>query len=127
MTDLASRQSIPPARDSYESIVRELERAELQARERRLSAQSEADRIRAAAQATAGDISASVPARITAALAELRAQHVAAADAEVAVADARLDAASTPSGQEAEYPVADAAVELLVAAVLAEPTAKRPD
>ena len=127
MTDLASRQSIPPARDSYESIVRELERAELQARERRLSAQSEADRIRAAAHVTAGEISASVPERITTALAELRAQHVVAADAEVAEAGANLDAPAAPSGEEAEYPVADAAVELLVAAVLAEPTAKPRD
>ena len=123
MTDLESRQAILPAQDSYASIVHELERVELQARERRLTAESEADRIRAESHATAAEIAAGVPGRVTVALAKLRAQHVDAADAEVAEVTARLDTASVPSGLEPEFRVADAAVELLVAAVLAEPTA----
>ena len=123
MTETASRQVILPARDSYGTIVQELERVELEARERRLTAASEADRIRTAALATAGEITASVPGRVTEALAKLRARHVDAAEAEVAAINARLDAAPVPSGRAPASPVADPAVELLVAAVLAEPTA----
>ena len=121
MTELARRRAIAPSADSYESIVGALERVELEARERRLTAQSEADRIRLAAQATAADLAAGVPARIGAALAELRAGHLAAADAEVDAMEERLvagDGSSERAGAVA--PITEAAVELLVAAVLAE-------
>jgi hypothetical protein len=47
----------PAGRDSpYESIVGELERVELAARERRLSAETEAERVRAAATSAVADI-----------------------------------------------------------------------
>jgi hypothetical protein len=124
MTENASRQAILPARDSYGSIVHELERVELEARERRLTAASEADRIRTAALATAGEITAGVPERVAAALAKLRARQVDAAEVEVATINAHLDSAPARSGPGPALPVADAAVDLLVAAVLAEPTAK---
>jgi len=117
----------------YESIVGELERVELAARERRLTAETEAEEIRAAAAVAVADIEAGVPARITARLAELRAGYLDRAAAEVAAADREL-AACAPAGAPAG-PVAAAeavggepdpaalepAVELLVAAVLAEP------
>jgi hypothetical protein len=124
MTENASRQAILPARDSYGSIVHELERVELEARERRLTAASEADRIRTAALATAGEITAGVPERVAAALAKLRARQVDAAEVEVAAINAHLDSAPARSRPGPALPVADAAVDLLVAAVLAEPTAK---
>ena len=112
----------PAGRDSaYESIVGELERVELAARERRLSAETEAERIRASATATVAEIESAVPARMTAALAELRAGYLARAAAEVASVERELalrDDADTPEAPPAGLA---AAVDLLVAAVLAEP------
>lgn len=114
MTERARRQDFAPAGDSYDAIVGALERVEVEARERRLTAQSEADRIRAAAHTTAVGIAAGVPAQITAALAEQRARHLDLASAEVATVEARLAA------DRSVATVTDAAVDLLVAAVLAE-------
>lgn len=112
----------PAGRDSaYESIVGELERVELAARERRLSAETEAERIRTTAAATVADIESAVPARVTGALDRLRAGYLARAAAEVASVERELalhDDAATPDTPPAGFA---AAVDLLVAAVLAEP------
>lgn len=123
MTELAHRQTHAPDDESYAAIVGELEQVERHARERRLAAESEADRLRAAAAAAAAEITAGVPARIAAALADLRARHLAEAEAEVAAIEGRLAADGGPGGgpPDGESPVVtDAAVELLVGAVLAE-------
>lgn len=119
MTELARRQMHAPDAASYAAIVGELEQVERDARERRLAAESEAERIRAAASKTAAGIAASVPAQIAAALAELRSRHLAAAEVEVAAIEARLLADHVVAGAEPDR-VTDAAVDLLVAAVLAE-------
>lgn len=126
MTELARRQVTASAEHSYASIVDALERVELEARERRLTAQSDADRIRATAASTANRLAADVPAKITAALSELRARHLDAAAAEVAAVEERLAtdravAESEPSRNTgAAGGITDAAVDLLVATVLAE-------
>jgi hypothetical protein len=126
MTELARRQVTASTEHSYASIVDALERVELDARERRLTAQSEADRIRAAAASTAAGIAAGVPAKIAAALAGLRTRHLDAAAAEVAGVEERLAAdrvvAETESPRDAApvRTVPDAALDVLVAAVLAE-------
>jgi hypothetical protein len=126
MTELARRQLSASSEHSYEPIVDALERVELDARERRLTAQSEADRIRAGAASTAAGLAGGVPARIAAALSELRARHLDAAAAEVAVVEERLladrvVAESESSPNAAGVPtVTDAALDVLVAAVLAE-------
>jgi hypothetical protein len=123
MTELAHRQTNAPDGESYAAIVGELEQVERDARERRLAAESEAERLRAAAAATAAEITAGIPDRIAAALADLRARHLAEAESEVATIEQRL---VTDGIAEAEEPdggsptVTDAAVELLVGAVLAE-------
>lgn len=123
MTELAHRQTHAPENESYAAIVGELEQVERDARERRLAAESEAERIRAEAAAAAAEITAGVPARIASALADLRARHLAEAEAEVSAIEQRLAADGRPGGGiPAGGPptVTDAAVELLVGAVLAE-------
>lgn len=131
MTELAHRQTHAPDDDSYATIVGELEQVERDARERRLAAESEAERIRAAAAKSAAEIAAGVPAQVTAALADLRARHLAEAEAEVSAIEERLRADGVATGRESganegsetgDGPahVADAAVDLLVSAVLAE-------
>ncbi|OGO54144.1 MAG: hypothetical protein A2Z32_10425 [Chloroflexi bacterium RBG_16_69_14] len=108
-------------RDSpYESIVGELERVELAARERRLFAETEAERVRAAATSAVADIESAVPARVTAALAELRAGYLDRAAAEVASVERELAPCDEPAAPDAPPPGLAAAVDLLVAAVLAE-------
>ena len=112
----------PAGRDSpYESIVGKLERVELAARERRLTAESEAERVGAAAAATVTEIESAVPARVASALAELRAGYLERAAAEVASIERALLARDEPVASEAGRPNLDAAVGLVVAAVLAEP------
>lgn len=100
-----------------------LERAELAARERRLTASAEADRILAAADERVVAVEAAIPGRIQAALDGLRAAHDERAAAEVRVIDEELRAleAATPRGGSDR--ASAAAVDLVVAAVLGE----RPD
>ncbi len=127
------------------SILARLERAELAARERRLAAEAEAERILEAAGATVGGIDAGVPARIATALAELRARHIRRAHDEVAaieaeLAELELNVGNRPQQEDwpvdsgpAEAPVDsgpaeapidhgafESAVQLVVAAVLGE-------
>lgn len=110
------------------SIVAELERAELAARERRLTAQEEADRLVAKATARAREIVAGVPDRVAAALAELRARELEAAEAEVAAVEAESatdEGTATPGATTTHGATSnglEAAIEAVVAAVLAEPT-----
>ena len=112
----------PAVRDSpYESIVGELERVELAARERRLTADTEAERINAAAVSAVADIEAAVPGRVAAALAGLRAGHMERATAEVASVERRPLRGDDPAVSEPGTSALDAAVDLVVAAVLAEP------
>jgi hypothetical protein len=112
----------PAASDSpYESIVGELERVELAARERRLTAEMEAERIGAVAAATVTAIEVAVPARVTTALAALRAGYLERAAAEVASVERELAARGGPAASGAVGTNLDAAVDLVVAAVLAEP------
>jgi hypothetical protein len=103
----------------YEDVVGALERAELSARERRLAAESEAEQLLADAARAVATIEAEVPARIERALADQRARHLGAAQAEVAAIEARL--AEAPEPASVAQP-SRGAVALLVAAVLAEPT-----
>jgi hypothetical protein len=107
----------------YESIVGELERVELAARERRLTAETEAERIGAAAAAAVTAIEAAVPERVTAALTAMRSGYLERAAAEVASIERELAARDEPAGSRTggAPPNVDAAVELVVAAVLAEP------
>jgi len=111
----------------YESIVGELERVELAARERRLTAETESERIRSETDAAVAAIEAGVPERIAAALAELRAGYLARAAAEVATVEAELASVDVERPVNAAPVVPDpsgaafeSAVGLLVAAVLAE-------
>lgn len=111
-----------PGRDPPDSsVVAELERVELAARERRLMAQAEADRIEADAAAAAADIERGVEARREAALAELRSGYLQRAAADVALIDEQIAALDGPGAPSAAVPGFEAAVERIVAAVLAEP------
>ncbi len=111
----------PAAADSpYESIVGELERVEIAAREQRLTAETEAERIRAAATLAVADIEAGVAARLTAALAELRAGYMQQALADVASVESQLALGDERAASCPLTPAVDAAVDRLVAAVLAE-------
>lgn len=108
--------------DSAEaSLIAELERAELAARERRLAAEVQADRLLEAACASVREIEAGVGARVADALAGLRRTHLEQAEAEVKTVEAelaRLQACPEHGGgRPATF---DGAVEHIVAAVLAE-------
>lgn len=111
------------------TVVAELERVELAARERRLTAAAEADRILAEAATAVAAIDAGVDARIESSLRDLRAAYLARADAEVAGIEAALDEPAagdrTDDGGEARSDAGtagfEAAVERLVRAVLGEP------
>jgi hypothetical protein len=104
-----------------------LERAELAARERRLAAVSEAERIRAAADEVAARIDADVPGRIASAVEALRLRHDTRATVEIAEIEREL---ATLAGDEARSSGADgdadaglsAAASLIVAGVLGETT-----
>jgi hypothetical protein len=102
-----------------------LERAELAARERRLAAVSEAERIRAAADEVAARIDADVPGRIASAVEALRLRHDTRATVEIAEIEQELAAlAGDEPGARGDGEDADAglsaAASLIVAAVLAE-------
>jgi hypothetical protein len=100
-----------------------LERAELAARERRLAAVSEADRIRAAADEVAVRIEADLPGRIASAVEALRLRHDTRATVEIAEIERELAALAEQSAREhAEDvdPGLNAAASLVVAGVLAE-------
>lgn len=111
----------------YESIVGELERVELAARERRLTAETESEQIRSEADAAVAAIEAGVPARVDAALVELRAGYleraateVASVEAELAVIDGERATVPVPVAPDPAAAAFESAVGLLVAAVLAE-------
>ena len=111
----------PAGTDSpYESIVGELERVELAARERRLTAETEAERILAVAASVVAEIEEGIAARTTAALAELRAGYMGRATAEVASVECSLARTDDPPASGSPTPAFDAAVDRIVAAVLAE-------
>lgn len=104
-----------------------LERAELAARARRLAAATQAEELLLAGRKRAAEIAASVPERVAAAVAAIRAEREAAVDAEVARIDASPAVAriapGAPDGgaDRAGDSAAEAAVALIVAAVLGEP------
>lgn len=103
------------------SVLARLERAEQAARERRLSAEAEAERELEAAARTAAEIEAGAPARVAAALATLREDHLRRARDEIATIEAELAALE---GRGADGPEErerfGQAVEHVVAAVLGE-------
>jgi hypothetical protein len=107
-----------PASSAYALVVGALERAELAARERRLAAENEAETILARAGATVAELETALPARKATALAESRARHDVAADAEIQAIEMSL-AAELPGVAPAAATIRMAA-ELLVAAVLGE-------
>jgi hypothetical protein len=96
-----------------------LERAELAAREQRLGAAAEADRIIAAATDRAAAIAAGVPDRIAAAVAELRRAYDERARHEIEQIEREL-AMLEATPQTTADPAFAAAVELVVRAVLGE-------
>lgn len=108
----------------------QLERAELAARERRLAAHAEADRILEAARAEAGAIGDGVDDRIAAALAERRGAlldqasvEAAAIEAEVAALGPALGGTTPPVDDERQARIR-AVAERIVAAVLLETPAR---
>ena len=102
-----------------------LERAELAARGRRLTATAEAERIVAAAAERATVIEAGVPDRIASALADLRRVHDMRAAAEVEAIERDLAALEAEADRPDDLGAFDAAVRLVVAAVLGEDTDSR--
>jgi hypothetical protein len=118
-------RAVPPAGTEAPdaTVVAELERVELAARERRLAAQAEADRIIAEAEAEVAAIEADLEGRIATELARVRGDCLARADAEVAAIEAAVAGRTDDhdGGPTAAAPGFEAAVERLVAAVLAEP------
>ncbi len=98
-----------------------LERAELAARECRLTAAAEAEAIVAAARRHAEEIEAALPEEVTEALASLRSEHAQRSDAEIAAAEADLAALGIGEGRPGPDPALDAAIEVIVRAVLGEP------
>ena len=103
------------------SVLVTLERAEQAARERRLSADAEAERELEAAARTVAEFEAGTPARIATALAALREDHLRRARAEIATVEAELAALE---GRGADGPEErerfGQAVERVVSAVLGE-------
>lgn len=109
------------------TILGELERAELDARERRLAAQAEADRLLESARIAIDELEAGLDARIDEAIAVLRSDVLERADREVAAIErelAELDraVAGTSAGgrDRAGRARFEAAVGDVVAAVLGE-------
>ena len=103
------------------SVLAKLERAEQAARERRLSAEAEAERELEAAVRTVGEIEAGAPARTTAALAALREDHLRRARDGIATIEAELAALEVGgAGGPRERERFGQAVEQVVAAVLGE-------
>lgn len=101
------------------SVLAALEQAEMAARERRLAASSEAERIISAARERASAISAGADQRVEAALDELRRTTEAAADA--AIEDLEASASREASmGHRTADPSVEQAVSVVVAHVLGE-------
>lgn len=105
------------------SVLAELEHAELAARERRLAAVVEAEQRVVAAAAAAAAVRSGIDAAIVDALDALRREHRERAAAAVAAIEGELAALDRPVEADAVDPDANAAVELVVAAVLGEPEA----
>jgi hypothetical protein len=110
------------------TILGKLERAELDARERRLAAQAEADRLVEAAQTASEALAAGLDARIDEAIAALRLDLLGRADRDVAAIEHELAALDRAAAQgsaggrgRAERARFEAAVAAVVAAVLSEP------
>ena len=102
------------------SVFVELERAELAARERRLAAEEEAGRLVAAAQDTARALERAVDGRIAAAIAGRRRSVLKAAAAEIRQVEQEMARVEPSSAVLGDDPAFRAAVELVVAGVLAE-------
>lgn len=101
-------------------ILLELERAELAARERRLAAEAEAERLVLAARAAADEIEAGTEAEIERAIEERRRALDESAAREIA--ETERATAALAEGRAGEVGEHDRrAVELVVACVLAEP------
>jgi vacuolar-type H+-ATPase subunit H len=101
--------------------VSRLEQAELAARARRLAAEAEADRLIETAREEARRIEAESDAQVANALAELRRRYLEQAESEVAAIEAELAGrAGQREAAAATGPAFEAAVELVVAAVLGE-------
>jgi hypothetical protein len=113
------------------AILAELERAELAARERRLAAQAEADRIVEQARLTAAGIAAGLDARVAEELEAFRRETLDGAELEAAAierelaelggpGDAGRSAAGSPEPGSERSPGFETAVDVVVAAVLGE-------
>ncbi len=108
------------ADDAQALVLAELERAELLARERRLSAAAEAEAIVARAAVQVAEIESSAGERVAAAIATLRSEHLEHAERQIAsMADelAQLEAHREHIVRDSRF---EAAVESIVAAVLGE-------
>jgi hypothetical protein len=103
------------------SVVAELERAELAAREKRLVAEAEAARMIEDAAIRAHAIEAELPVRVAAALAALREGHLRRATEEVARIERELAGSIGGASPGDAGTGSDAAVEYVVAMVLGEP------
>jgi len=112
------------------SILIELERAELTARERRLAAEAEAEQLLAAAQAEAQALEAGVKQRISRAIARRRRQQRAAAELEIEAIRAEIAglelAGHGADGRSAEDAALERAAGFVVAAVLGEDLGEGP-
>ncbi len=104
-----------------DSVLIELERAELEARERRLAAVAAAEARVAAAMADAERIRAGIDREIARAIEERRREHAERAAATIAAIEAELASLeATPGPSGTDDPAVGPAVELVVAAVLGE-------
>ena len=103
-----------------ESALLTLECAELEAREARLAAADQAERIQADARERAGAIEAQVPGRIAAAIEEVRRREEARAAAEIHDLELELAALEASAAVPVSGRAFDEAVALIVAAVLGE-------
>jgi len=108
------------------AILIELERAELSAREKRLSAEAEARQTVADAQAEARRLELDVDRRIRRAIDARRKQHAIAAEREILALRQQVrlligpQTAGVATTRDPENPATERAVALVVAAVLGE-------
>lgn len=102
-------------------ILLELERAELAARERRLAAEAEAERLVSAARQSATALRADAPAAIAEATTARRRELAEAADREIVELEREMAALGTAADAAPDEEARRRAVELVVAMVLAEP------
>lgn len=105
------------------AILLELERAELAARERRLRAEAEAERLLSDARAQAEALEAGGDEAIREALASRRRELEAEADRAIAAIEAELAALTAAPTTGGSDPAFSRAVDLVIGAVLAEPEA----